>query len=44
VGRKETKANPDTFRKREEKCWTIEEEVGREMRWEQAGGLGHEVK
>jgi hypothetical protein len=35
-----TKANP----KKEERCQTSEEEIERDMRLEQVGGLGHEVE
>jgi hypothetical protein len=38
------KANSDIFPKREERWWTSEEEMERDMRPEQAEGLGREVK
>jgi hypothetical protein len=42
--RKNTKANPDIFRRREGRCWTSEEEMKRYVTSKQAAGAGHELE
>jgi hypothetical protein len=44
VRRRNNKANSDIFPKREERFRTSEEEMERDMRSEQAEGLGHDVE
>jgi hypothetical protein len=44
VRRKNTKANSDIFPKREKRYWTSKEDKERDMRSEQARGLGYEVQ
>jgi hypothetical protein len=44
VRRRNTEGKSDMFLKREETCWTSDEETERDMRSEQAGGLDHDVE